>query len=459
MSNTISLEELKNLSLPCLPKNLESIRYRAKTQDWPYIEEVGKARGGRLKKYLIASLPAEIRAEIMKRQADEILAKSDPPPLPSTTKVQRQKMLQLGLPINELAGRLNDKQQDVSHARAVFVAEVCKMRDTAGMSLRAAAVYVENQIKMGLLPEQLMRYVPIANARSNGKRGISWRSLINWVKESEGVERGNAVLVALAPKKPHEERSLMAIEWLPAWLSERDMQRDGKVLSESGEHNLVETHKVYNKKGDSYLTMAYKAPDGSLHTTDRGFNYNAGRMNYRPDLDQYNRRLAHQFAKSEMGGAEFKAVFKQLSSEFYEVKDRLKIDGKPKKDEKIDIRNKLSRQVKFAAGVLADDVQKVAGLKRAIVWLSDDTLIKQVDSREGQDFGADYYAFLPDFLGNPEHIVRDGRELVFTTRRNGEYLWAVLKYIDKVEEIYLQSYRISNEKEIRKLMEKKEVLK
>lgn len=49
MSNTISLEELKNLSLPCLPKNLESIRYRAKTQDWPYIEEVGKARGGRLK--------------------------------------------------------------------------------------------------------------------------------------------------------------------------------------------------------------------------------------------------------------------------------------------------------------------------------------------------------------------------------------------------------------------------
>jgi head morphogenesis protein, SPP1 gp7 family len=49
--------------------------------------------------------------------------------------------------------------------------------------------------------------------------------------------------------------------------------------------------------------------------------------------------------------------------------------------------------------------------------------------------------------------------LVFTTRRNGEYLWAVLKYIDKIEKIYLQSYQISNEKEIRKLMEKKEVLK
>lgn len=242
-------------------------------------------------------------------------------------------------------------------------------------------------------------------------------------------------------------------------LSERDMQGDGKVLSQSGEHNLVETHKVYNKKGDSYPTIAYKAPDGSLHTTDRGFGYNAGRMNYRPNLDQYDRGLAHEFAKAEMGGAEFKAVFKQLSEEFYEVKGRLKIDGKPDNAEKIDIRNKLSRQVKFAAGVLSKEVQQRTGLKRATVWLSDDTLIKQVDSREGQGFAEDYYAFLPEFLANPDHIIRDGRELIFTTQRNQEYLWAVLKYIDDVEEVYLQSYRISNEKEIRKLMEKKEVLK
>lgn len=242
-------------------------------------------------------------------------------------------------------------------------------------------------------------------------------------------------------------------------LSERDMQRDGKVLSQSGEHNLVETHKVYNKKGDSYPTIAYKAPDGSLHTTDRGFGYNAGRMNYRPNLDQYDRGLAHEFAKAEMGGAEFKAVFKQLLEEFYEVKGRLKIDGKPDNAEKIDIRNKLSRQVKFAAGVLSKEVQQRTGLKRATVWLSDDTLIKQVDSREGQGFAEDYYAFLPEFLANPDHIIRDGRELIFTTQRNQEYLWAVLKYIDDVEEVYLQSYRISNEKEIRKLMEKKEVLK
>ena len=98
-------------------------------------------------------------------------------------------------------------------------------------------------------------------------------------------------------------------------------------------------------------------------------------------------------------------------------------------------------------------------MKRATVWLSDDTLVKQIDSREGQNFGAGYYAFLPDFLQNPEHIARDGRELVFTTRRNGEYLWAVLKYVENADELYLQSYRISNEREIAKMLAKKEVLK
>ncbi len=242
-------------------------------------------------------------------------------------------------------------------------------------------------------------------------------------------------------------------------LSDRDMERQGLILSQSGEHNLVSIDKPYNKKGGTYRTTAYKAPDGTLHTTDKGFAYNPGRMNYRPDLDQYDRALAQQFAKAEMQGAEFQTALKQLHDEFYQVKTRMGINGKPDKDTKTAIRNTLSRQLKFAAGVLTPETQKLTGMKRATVWLSDDTLVKQIDSREGQNFGAGYYAFLPDFLQNPEHIARDGRELVFTTRRNGEYLWAVLKYVENADELYLQSYRISNEREIAKMLAKKEVLK
>lgn len=80
-TDSLSSSELANLRLPNLQVSRQAIEKRAKTQGWPYIEEVGKARGGRLKKYLIASLPAEIRAAIMKRQSDE-LAEKMPKTLP-----------------------------------------------------------------------------------------------------------------------------------------------------------------------------------------------------------------------------------------------------------------------------------------------------------------------------------------------------------------------------------------
>ena len=242
-------------------------------------------------------------------------------------------------------------------------------------------------------------------------------------------------------------------------LSEDDVARQGRIVGKSGANNLVEVQKIYNRKGDSYPTAAYVAPDGTKVTTDRGFDYNAGRMNYRPNLESYDRNLAHRFAQAEMTGTEFKTAYKQLEKEFYEVKGRLNITGRPDKEQKTGIRNALSRQLKFAAGVLSEQTQELTGIKRRTVWLSDDTLIKQIDSREGQGFGSDKYAALPDLIREPEHVMRNGRELLLTGRLNGAVLLAVLKYVEEADEIYLQSYRISNEAEIKKWMKKKKVLK
>ena len=50
-TDSLSSSELANLRLPNLQVSRQAIEKRAKTQGWPYIEEVGKARGGRLKKY------------------------------------------------------------------------------------------------------------------------------------------------------------------------------------------------------------------------------------------------------------------------------------------------------------------------------------------------------------------------------------------------------------------------
>lgn len=250
-------------------------------------------------------------------------------------------------------------------------------------------------------------------------------------------------------------------------LSERDMRRENRVVSVSNADNLVQTQKVYNRKGDTYPTTAYKAPDGSLHTTDKGFDYNAGRMNYRPNLDLYDRALAHQFARADMGGAEFQAAFKQLNSEFYQIKQRLGIDGKPDPTQKIKIRNQLSRQLKFAAGVLTPETQQMTGIKRATVWLSDDTLIKQVDSREGQDFGMDKYAMLPDLIAEHDYLFHDnsrGKESFIVIGAplvgNEKYrLMAVLKYLAAHDEIFLDSFRLADDKEISKNKKRHAMLK
>lgn len=178
-------------------------------------------------------------------------------------------------------------------------------------------------------------------------------------------------------------------------------------------------------------------------------------MNYRPDLDKYDRDLAHQFAKAEMTGAEFKAAFKQLEGEFDVIKQRLSLPDKMTADEKITIRNTLSRRLRFAAGVFGKEIQKAADIKRATVWLSDDTLIKQIESRSGQQFGTDKYALLPEMIYEPEYMFQDGKNYILV--RQG--LMAVLKYIQPENEIFIQSYRGIGKDELNKLLERKKVVK
>ena len=245
-------------------------------------------------------------------------------------------------------------------------------------------------------------------------------------------------------------------------LGERDMTRQGLVLSESGEHNLVAIDKPYNKQGDTYRTMAYQAPDGRLYTVDKGFGYNVGRMNYRPDLDNYDHALAHQFAKAEMRGEELQVAFRQLNGEFGQVKQRLRIDGRVTSEQKIQIRNTLSRQLKFAAGVLTPETQALTGMNRATVWLSDDTLIKQVDSRAGQDFSEGIYAILPDIIQQPDYIFADsshGKNSFLLVRELDSPYVVVLKYLAERDEIFLDSFRRTEQKEIGRWMKKKPVLK
>ena len=82
------------------------------------------------------------------------------------------------------------------------------------------------------------------------------------------------------------------------------------------------------------------------------------------------------------------------------------------------------------------------------MWISDDTLIKQFNSRGGQDFGVLDYANLPDILNNPLKIELDEREgWRFYAELNGKRYFVVIKVLAQYNEIFVQSFRLVSDKQ------------
>lgn len=232
-------------------------------------------------------------------------------------------------------------------------------------------------------------------------------------------------------------------------LAERDIQRRGLTV-ESGEGRMLD-YPRHVRPGVEERTKAFKISDDRVVIADRGFDYNIGRQSYRPNLDDYPTALAHQFAKREMGGDSFKLDYQLLSKEVGKIKQTLKIKGKTDAEQFVAIRNQLSKEYKFSAGVLTPTNRTLLNSETATVWLSDDTLIKQFNSREGQHFGVAEYALLPDVINSPERIMQDNNTVYqFYKEIDGKRYVAVLKVLKKTNEIFMQSFRNANERQWKK---------
>ncbi|MDG6330799.1 phage minor head protein [Glaesserella parasuis] len=232
-------------------------------------------------------------------------------------------------------------------------------------------------------------------------------------------------------------------------LSERDLKRKGIEQVGSSEALLVKAKHPKDKLGNQEETIGFKLPDGTVRVADKGFDYNVGRLSYKPNLDLYPEKLAHQFAKAEMNGAEFKSSYEKLARKVSEIKGD---KGKLTAEEMVRMRDHLTQNFKFAAGRLNLETQKQIGSKVATVWLSDDTLIKQFNSREGQDFGLSDYANLPDVFNSPLKIELDEREgWRFYAELNGKRYFAVIKVLAQYNEIFVQSFRLVSDKQWEKV--------
>ena len=163
MSNEyIDLKGILALELPNLTRRLPTLRKMAQELGWPYRKRQG--RGGGME-YQVAGLPEPIQTAVRERQAAQLLAQSQPAVLPSVAKAKRpaavRRMEQLGLPIDDYAMGLNDKQRDCAHARMALAAEVLRLHEVTGFGITDAVQFVVRQVESGQLSETLAYLVPV----------------------------------------------------------------------------------------------------------------------------------------------------------------------------------------------------------------------------------------------------------------------------------------------------------
>lgn len=234
-------------------------------------------------------------------------------------------------------------------------------------------------------------------------------------------------------------------------LGERDIARRNLVVG-NGEERLINYERKINAT-QTEKTTAFKLSDDKWVVTDRGFDYNVGRMMYKPNLDQYPEALAHQFAKREMSGEGFKFDFRQFEKDFFPyIEEYKKLKGSKEREAFLKpIRERFRMEYKFTAGVLSKETKKQINTELSTVWLSDDTLIKQIANRYGQDFDFNDYALLPDVLHTPDKIESDGtNSFRFYKQIGTRRLVAVIKVLNETGEIYLTSQRLASEKQWQK---------
>lgn len=237
-------------------------------------------------------------------------------------------------------------------------------------------------------------------------------------------------------------------------LSSKDIERQALAVSR-GETRLVSDY----PRDDQQKTTAFKASENRMVIADKGFDYNIGRLTYRPNLDLYPEALAHQFAQREMSGGEFHWGYQYLEQALTQLKAQQGQTGKLSTEAMLAFRHQLSRHFKFAAGRLTEENQALLALNTATVWLSDDTLVKQMNSRLGQDFGLAEYALLPDLFFEPDTLWQEGKNYSFVKNFKTKRLLGVLKYLANTNELFLVSVREIKQPELEKMKTTKKVIK
>ncbi|MBS9777181.1 MAG: minor capsid protein [Gammaproteobacteria bacterium] len=235
-------------------------------------------------------------------------------------------------------------------------------------------------------------------------------------------------------------------------LAERDIKRGTIDVAKTADEDVVTVDKIINKHGDTVPVNGVRI-NGKTHTPNVGFDYNVGRMNYRPRLDNYDPDLAHAFCVREMSGRDFAYNYDRVERSLPVIKQRLGVtdDVKLSNQQLLHARNELAVFNSYAGGMLSTEIAEKIGSTTRTAWLSDDTLIKQFNSRLNQDFGLSDYSLIPSIINTPDYVFAD-KNSSFIMIKDERLL--VIKVLSKLGEVFVQSIRPTSYKEVGKLEKK-----
>lgn len=224
--------------------------------------------------------------------------------------------------------------------------------------------------------------------------------------------------------------------------SQRDIERQG-IQTSSSEGMMETVQQPTDRQGNTRPAPLFRDPAGHPFMADAGFGFNAGQAAYQPDLDRYPVDTARQYVRGTLTGPDFARWYQQLDSA---VAERLAAGQSVNA-----IRQALAVGQRYPVAVLSDEYQAQLGAQSQTVWLSDDTLAKQLANRQGQEVGLADYWRVQEILERPQLVIAERDYHLKFIKQQGRWWAAVVKVTRDGRENWLQTFHPVNDKEVERL--------
>ncbi|MDK3025570.1 phage minor head protein [Cupriavidus taiwanensis] len=239
--------------------------------------------------------------------------------------------------------------------------------------------------------------------------------------------------------------------------SQADIGRLDLPVSTS-EGRLSEVDQVIGRDGETRPAVAYQDPiTGRKFTTDPGFGFNAGRAAFQPDLDRYATDVARQYVRGSLSGPDFQSWYRQMETAVAQARQAAPESGNEVL--RAELVGRLASGQRYPVGVLGKGDRAALGVESQTVWLSDETLVKQLVNRDGQDIGLADYWRVQNVIEDAQLVVRDGDVSLVFVRQEDRMYHAVIKATRSGKALFLTSFRETNMAAAQRAMRRGQVVR